>query len=99
MAMTEEENKKMLEALKTLAFGLKETKTVIQYKNNANGRKTETGRTVTEVNKLPDRSALLKLMEIEGVYIDANVKLKQQKVDEVSTEKELVDLVEGLAIE
>lgn len=28
-----------------------------------------------------------------------NVKLKQQKVDEVSTEKELVDLVEGLAIE
>ena len=43
--------------------------------------------------------ALLKLMEIEGVYIDANVKLKQQKVDEVSTEKELVDLVEGLAIE
>ena len=87
MAMTEEENKKMLEALKTLAFGGKETKTVIQYKNNANGRKTETGRTVTEVNKLPDRSALLKL------------KLKQQKVDEVSTEKELVDLVEGLAIE
>ena len=60
---------------------------------------TETGRTVTEVNKLPDRSALLKLMEIEGVYVDANVKLKQQKVDEVSTEKELVDLVEGLAIE
>ena len=55
--MTEEENKKMLEALKTLAFGGKETKTVIQYKNNANGRKTETGRTVTEVNKLPDRSA------------------------------------------
>ena len=29
MAMTEEENKKMLEALKTLAFGGKETKTVI----------------------------------------------------------------------
>lgn len=99
MAMTEEENKKMLEALKTLAFGAKETKTVIQYKNNPNGRKTETGRTVTEVNKLPDRSALLKLMEIEGVYIDANVKLKQQKVDEVSTEKELVDLMEDLAIE
>nr|DAN88479.1 MAG TPA: hypothetical protein [Caudoviricetes sp.] len=99
MGMTEEENKKMLEALKTLAFGGQETKTVIQYKNNPNGRKTEIGRTVTEVNKLPDRSALLKLMEIEGVYIDANVKLKQQKVDEVSTEKELVDLVEGLAIE
>ena len=30
MAMTEEENKKMLEALKTLAFGGKEKKTVIQ---------------------------------------------------------------------
>lgn len=97
--MTKDDEKQMLEALKKLAFGGKETKTVIQYKNNPNGRKTETGRTVTEINKLPDRSALLKLMEIEGVYVDANVKLKQQKVDDVSTEKELVDFVEGLAIE
>lgn len=97
--MTENDKEKMLEALKKLAFGGNETKTVIQYKNNPNGRKTEIGRTVTEVNKLPDRSALLKLMEIEGVYVDANVKLKQQKVDDVSTEKELVDFVEGLVIE
>nr|DAH59776.1 MAG TPA: hypothetical protein [Caudoviricetes sp.] len=97
--MTENDKEKMLEALKKLAFGGSETKTVIQYKNNPNGRKTEIGRTVTEVNKLPDRSALLKLMEIEGVYVDANVKLKQQKVDDVSTEKELVDFVEGLVIE
>lgn len=92
------DNEKMLEALRKLAFGGKETKIVIQYKNAGNGRKTEVGRTVTEVNKLPDRSSLLKLMEIEGVYVDAGTKLKQQKVDDVSEEQELIDFVEGLDI-
>lgn len=93
------EQEKMLEALKKLAYGGKEQKVVTQYKRGANGRDAVIGKTVTEVEKLPDRSALLKLMEIEGVYVDANVKLKQQKVDDVSQEQELIDLVEGLAID
>lgn len=95
---TEQEKAKMLEALRKLAYGGKETKTVIKYENKGNGRRTERTRTVTEVDKLPDRGALLKLMEIEGVYVDANVQLKQQKVDDVSQEQELIDLVEGLSI-
>ena len=92
----DEQEKKMLEALRKLAFGAKETKVVTQYKRGANGRDVVTGKVITETQKTPDRGALNKLMEITGVYVDANVKLKQSKLDEVEKESDDLELLEGL---
>ena len=94
----EEQEKKMLEALEKLAFGAKETKTVTQYKRGANGRDVVTGKVITETQKTPDRGALNKLMEITGVYVDANIKLKQSKLDEVGREENDLEFLEDLSL-
>ena len=92
------DKEKMLEALRTLAFGGYEVKEVVQYQRGANGRDVVKGKNVTTTHKLPDKQALFKLMEIEGVYIEPKVEKVKTAIEEEKAEKGLEDFAKGLKL-
>ncbi len=89
MKATEEDKKKMIEALETLAYGGEEVKEVIQYQRAPNGRDAIKGKNVTKTMKLPDKGALFKLMEIKGVYIEPKVEKAKNSLEEEKGERKL----------
>lgn len=96
--VTENDKKKMLEALETLAYGGDEVKEVVQYQRGANGRDVVKGKNVTTTHKLPDKQALFKLMEIKGVYIEPKVEKAKNALEEEKQEKNLEGFVKGLKL-
>lgn len=98
MKANEEDKKKMLEALETLAYGGEEIKEVTQYQRGANGRDVVKGKNVTRTHKLPDKQALFKLMEIKGVYIEPKVEKAKNALEEEKGEKNLESFVKSLKL-